>query len=258
MRLRPYAVIVGFFLVLCLITSGGNMAVAQQSNNNQGQLAMTPASVPSVVTASDADSRESFIKGLNLRVFEAAQGQIASCVGDEQCLKNANEIKAWLCAANACDVTDNSQSPMECFGGDLPDNSDTSKEQVNGLICSLIKSPSQDTRHAVIASFPSNEDNLVKNGAFLLALKGSADLCEQYIKNYVGAYGPKWNNEWYVDLSGCRILAHESTREQEEKDFFNWYGVTKGLAKCSEIKNSEMRNECYVPGATATLASYAK
>ena len=85
-----------------------------------------------------------------------------------------------------------------------------------------------------------------------MALKGSAESCENYIKSYVGAYGygSQWNYRWYRALSGCRILAHESTREQEEKDFYTWLGVVREAgAPCPDIVNSELRNACSVPGA---------
>lgn len=89
-----------------------------------------------------------------------------------------------------------------------------------------------------------------------MALKGSAESCENYIKSYVGAYGygSQWNYRWYRALSGCRILAHESTREQEEKDFYTWLGVVREAGDpCSDIVNSELRNACSTPGARFLL-----
>ena len=97
---------------------------------------------------------------------------------------------------------------------------------------------------------------MVENGAYLLAFKGEANSCQDFIKSYVGAYGPNWNFKWYRAMSGCRILAHESTREKEEKDFYTWFGAEQGLNDCSGIVNSELKAACNTKGAASPKPSY--
>jgi hypothetical protein len=128
------------------------------------------------------------------------------------------------------------------------------------LICPFIKFHSAQTRKAlvrVLSDPNATEDNVLEDGASLMAFR-SAKSCEDYIKNYVGPYGPQWKLRWYMAISGCRILAHERTRQEEEKDFSTWFGVVKGSGNCSDIINSEMRRACSAPGATSPIPVYGK
>ncbi len=72
--------------------------------------------------------------------------------------------------------------------------------------------------------------------------------CENYIKSYVGT---QWSWKWYREVPGCRILARERTRAQEEKDFLIWLGVTKGVGECFDIVNKGMRRFCYDPNVVS-------
>ena len=197
---------------------------------------------------------------LHLRTFEAATGDLSLCAGDKDCFKYAKEIKAWVCAADVCERKATSKKPLDCWVGGLREYSKEVIDQTNPLMCPALNSPSLETRRAVLSHLPrwdvEGEDTFVEYGAYLMALKGSAASCEDYIKNYVGAYGPQWKFKWYRMLSGCRILAHERTREQEEKDFYTWFRVVQGSGHCSDIVNSEMRKACNAPQAASPGPSF--
>jgi len=244
-----------FIFLLFVASAGGSMAVAQQDSNNQDQPLMTPVSGP--VTNEPTDSRKFLVDQLDLRMYEAAVGDLSLCADDKICLKHAKRVKSWLCAASVCDGTDKSKEPIACFDG-FSNPSIKVLDQIDASICPFIKFPSAETGRALLIHNPDMpEDDLIKVGASLLAIKRSVASCEDYIKNYVGPYGgPKWNYQWYRDLSGCRILAHKSTREQEERDFYTWLGVVQGLGNCSDIVNSEMRKACNAPGAISPAPVY--
>ena len=108
-----------------------------------------------------------------------------------------------------------------------------------------MQSPGEKTRKAIIEAFPdTTEKGLVEGVAFVYAYKGDVTACQNEIKKYVGPYSSLWNVDWYIDMSGCQILAKKRTREDEEKDFASW------LAKdCSKIINTEMRQACEASGA---------
>ena len=183
-------------------------------------------------------------------MFEAATGDLKLCEGQKDCLIDAKELRPWLCAQAVCEGTDKSKVPTACFGGTFKKFSQDDLGQINAAICPVIKSPGPDTRKAFLAHLPhTQEGNVVRFEAFLLAIKGSAESCKEAIRNFVGPYGPNWDYKWYKAISGCRILGHERTRAQEEKDFFIWSGVAQGYNKCSDISNVEMRDACYAPGS---------
>ncbi len=256
MSLRSGVVVIGLFVLFFITGAGGNMAAAQQDSNNQGQPLMTPVSGP--VANEPADSRESFVHRLGLRIYEAETGNLSLCAEDKFCLEDANYFKSWLCAASVCNGTDKSKKPIACFSKKASDKfSIEVTDQIDASICPFIKSPNAKTRQALLIHMPSNmEDELLDIGAYLLALKGSAASCEDYIKNYAGAYGPQWEYQWYRAMSGCRILTHESTREQEEEDFYTWFKVAQGSGHCSNIMNSEMRKACNALGSTLPALVY--
>ncbi len=235
--------------------AGGSMAVAQQGSNNQDQPLMTPVSGPAA--NQPTDSRKFFVDQLGLKMYEAAVGNLSLCADDKSCLKFVDSIKEELCIIAVCDGTDKSKKPADCFKGMSDRFSKKVLDQINQLSC---KSPSPEKRRAVlnIPGLGNNEDGLVEGGAYQMALKGSALSCENYIKDYVGAYGSQWNYKWYRALSGCRILAHERTRKQEEKDFYTWFGVAQRSGNCSDIVNSEMRNACNAPGAASPVPLFAQ
>ena len=241
-----------FIALLLLAGANGQMAEAQQGNN--AQQIMTPV-----------DPRQILINKLDLKNYEALKGDWSLCVCDTGCLEDVKDMKYWVCLSAVCGGTDKSKKPFECFKELANKYTQDVQDQINASICALIESPSSLTRRAVLGHFlntKSDHDSedmmehyLIEFGAYLMAAKGSAESCEDYIKNYVGPYGSQWNSEWYKELSGCRILAGERTRAQEEKDFYTWFGVVQGSGNCSDIVNSEMRKACSAPGATSPLPS---
>ena len=251
MRLYPTVMIVKLLVVLCFVSVCGGMAVADKS-----QSSMISMAVPKGTDADGASqaSRQELVNVLDLRMYSAATGDLSMCGEDRDCFKHAKGAKSLLCAASVCDGGDKSKTPIACIMGDFEKYSSQLQKQIDPLICQLIKSPSADTRRAILALIPgTTEDKLVENGAYLMALKGTAAACEGYIKNYVGAYGPQWKYQWYRALSGCRILARESTIEMEEKDFYTWFGVGQGLSHCSDIIGEEMRKACDAPQAASPI-----
>lgn len=264
MSLRFCIVVIRLSVLLLLASVFTSMAVAQQDANvnSQEKLLTVPAvDVNMPIVNQATDSNGSLVDMLELKMYEVAAGDLLTCVdGGKYCLEHAESIKGLLCAANACNGTDNSTGPVDCFERIAQRYSVEKKEQFNSALCSLIKSPSAETRRVMLNYVPEEgtEDRLVEHGAYLMALKESALSCEDYIKNYVGGYGSQWNQKWYRALSGCRILAHESTREQEEKDFHTWFRVVQGVDNCSNILNSEMRDACSAPGAASPAPSFIK
>ena len=251
----------GLYL-LFLASVGGSLGLAQQDANNQELQIMTPVSGPSgSVAEGPTDSRESFVDQLDLKMYEAAAGNLSLCGDDQDCLEDVKNIKSWLCAAGVCDGKDKSKNVVDCFGGEASKYFQKAPNQTASLFCSLIKSPSTVTRQAFLSNISGpnvSEGPIVEYGAYLMSLKVSAVSCENYIKDYVGAYGPQWTLKWYRALSGCRILAGESTRDLEEKNFSTWFRVAQGSGSCSDIFISEMRNACNAPGAASSMPSSAQ
>ena len=189
-----------------------------------------------------------------LRPYEAAAGDSSACKGDDDCLAHANAIKNLLCIADGCNGTNKTKGPTACIKKLLAGQPLSQQEGIADAICAVIKSPGPKTRQALLKySSHSKEGDVMEFQAYISALKGSARDCEESIKNYVGPYGPQWNDKWYRAMSGCRILAKERTREQEEKDFSTWFGVKQGSDGCSSIVNTEMRNACSTPTATTPI-----
>jgi hypothetical protein len=253
---------VAVIVLLFFASAGGSLGLAQQEANNQDQQIMTPVSGPSGSAGEEAtDSRKLLVDRLNLKTFEAMLGDLSLCGEDNICLRQVEEVKSLVCVAGVCDGTNKSKKPVDCIKEISGKYSKEIEDQINSSMCSLIESPSHVTRQAFLGHFSdpdATEDELVEYGAYLLALKGSAGPCEDSIKNYVGTYLPQWNYQWYRALSGCRILAHETTRDLEEKGFYTWFGVVRGSGSCSDISISEMRDECNAPGAASPVPSPAQ
>jgi hypothetical protein len=192
-----------------------------------------------------------FYEHLHLRTYEAAAGDLSLCANEPDCIKYATEIKSWVCASGVCDGTDKSKRPLDCWGDRLSEYSKQVLDQVDPLMCPLIKFPNAKTRQAVLTHFPGwdveGEDTLIEYGAYLLAFKGSAASCEDYIKDYVGASGPRWKFKWYRAISGCRIIAGAATRGMEEKDYYTWFKAARGSGNCSGIVNGQLRRACSDP-----------
>lgn len=261
MNFRVSMMVIGLLVLNAIVVeaqfiandTGNIMEETEQSAEPREQSLTTPAEI--LVPASVIDQAvKSNVDRLHLNMYEAAAaGDLSLCGDDTICLKHAKDIKSWICGAAVCDGTDTSKKPVDCFEGASDPESKEDRDQRNSSLCSLIKTPSSETRRNLLThmGYLEYEDNFVESEAYLMALKGSAVSCESYIKDYVGPYGgPQWNYRWYRALSGCRILAHESTREQEEKDFYTWFGVLREVGDpCLDIVNSELRNACSTPGA---------
>jgi hypothetical protein len=229
-------------LLMCFV-AGGPMAMAQQGDENQGSTASPPMSVLPQFQP-NPDPR---IRNLNLDIFEyALEGPAPSC--GKKCPEDVAWVEAWSCIVKACG-TDGDNRSMNCLKHFSKPVDDLSKKELgNKLLCDIVKSPGVDTRKALIksfSSFASKEDGLVEGIAYVDAFEGKVTACQAEIKSYVGPYGPAWNTRWYRDMSGCRILSKQSTRQAEEKDFSKWLE-----GNCSKIVNPDIRNACYAPGAT--------
>lgn len=223
-----------------------------QPTENQDQPLTAPTAIPPQPVGSPSIDSQIKIKvdGWDFAQYQAAAiGELSACGDDERCLEYAKRIQAWFCADAVCKGTDTSKKPLDCFIEKslvMEDSYPDSRDQINLSVCQLITTPNSETRQNLMKYIPDqDEDGLVRQVAHIFALKGSAVLCEQHIKDYVGAHGPQWNHQWYVALSGCRILAQESTPEQEAKDFHTWSAVSlKKEKSCSDIVSSELRSAC--------------
>ena len=225
MSLFSCRIIFWMFVVLFNVSIVASYAVAQQDVNNKQQQIMSPVSGPS--------GAEIFISNLNLKMYDGAAAKDASvCGNNEECAKEVKNMEYLICVVDACETTEKNTEPMGCAKEMFANYTQEEKGPINGTICSWMKYPNTETRQAFLKYLPKDihEDDLVELEADSWALKGSSAPCEQHIKNYFGAYGPQWTQAWYRAMSGCRILAHERTREQEEQDFSAWYGVKGGSA----------------------------
>jgi len=246
-------------ICLLVFTSGASLALAQQDAKSLEKSAIntpiSPLNQSEAKVLSIKDTKKIFVDRLDLKMYEAASGDLSLCADDQQCISKAKIMKAWFCAASACDGNDKSIEPIDCLKN--LDNHESTSDllQINRLICPYLKTPNIDTRRALLSHMQTKEDKLVEIEAYLLALKGSAVSCENYIKDYVGAYGSNWNLQWYRAMSGCNILAGKTTVKQEEADIGTYIGVTLGSGQCSSIVNSEMRKSCDTPGTTLTMIS---
>lgn len=229
---------------------------ANSTMEEAGQSAET-SEHPLAAPMPNRDFIKSAVDQFHLNIFEAVMGDMSLCGDDDICLRKAKRIvESWMCAAAICREPSVGKRPVDCF--DVADYSKEIRDQINALICPLIKTPSSEIRKTIlhlvqIEDSTANEDEMVRYGAYLLALdsEGSAAACVNYIKDYVGEYNSsRWGPRWYSALSGCRILAQESTREEEEQDFSRWLGVLWGAGgSCLDIVNSELRKACSM-GAT--------
>ncbi|MDE2214047.1 MAG: hypothetical protein KGJ61_02865 [Candidatus Omnitrophica bacterium] len=243
-------------MLLSLAAGGAGVAGAQQNADNQSQPPMSPAIDLDSIPAATVDPRQALMEQLHFNAFQAAKGGLSLCGGDEGCLSKAKGIRRWICAYTACQGN-TGKEPTECFYKQISQYPLKTQEELASLICPVLNSPGAGTRQAFFTHVPDfskdDEGDTVAEIAYVLALKGSASSCEEYVKDYVGPYGPNWNFNWYRALSGCRILADVRTPEQESKDFYTWFGVAQGTGSCSDIVNSEMRDACNAPGAGSPI-----
>jgi hypothetical protein len=191
-------------------------------------------------------SEKAFIKNLHLNVYKAAQGDLPSCGDDRVCREQAKMIQELSCVIDVCDGKAGARRPIECFDEDLEVDKRGGVDLVDQLSCKMVQAPDLETRRKILKVFPEDtEANIMRWSAYAFALNGDAASCQKYIKNYVGPYNSNWSFQWYAVLSGCRIIAFESTLEEEEKDFAMWLH-----GDCSKIAHSELRNACNTPGTS--------
>ena len=241
MSLRSCVMAMGLFVLLFIVNAGGSMALAQQGNETQGSTASPPMSlVPQ--SQQGLDRR---VIDLNLEAFDAATGIPLSC-GDscpKELMDQASWVKAWSCIAKACS-TEGEKRPTDCLKN-LAGQVDLSQNGGDKLICNMVESPGAETRQALMKVFPAaKEVGFVEGMAFIYAFEGNVMACQKEIKDYVGPYGPAWNDRLYKDMSGCSILSKNNTREEAEKDFSSWLG-----GDCLKIVNTEIRKACSAPGS---------
>lgn len=197
------------------------------------------------------------VEQLNLKLFDAADGELSICLGEAPCLYFAQQIKAWRCASNVCEQGDGLARSAGCFADQFRSYSDEDQTKISQAICSIVKSPTKETRISLLDLVPDmSEHVLIENSAYLWAFKKNVDQCVAVIKDYVGEFGPNWNFRWYRALSGCRILAQESTRVKEEKDYHKWLSIQRGEGQCSDIKIKTLREACEAPGSAYPKPGY--
>ena len=193
-----------------------------------------------------------------LRVYEATIKQDQSlCEQDEYCLDHMRYYRSLVCIDEVCNSKDKSKRSVDCAPAFAALYSPEIQVKVSGALCSLINYPGAATRAAYLSLVvDETEGEAVELGGYLMALKGSAALCQEYIRQYVGVWGPAWNFQWVRALSGCRILAKERTRAEEEKDLNIWLGAAPGAGHCLDIVNSDMREACSATGAKPPNPAY--
>ncbi len=227
-----------------------HQGLAQEDQQARAAAPTTPpvntmATIAANAAIKDSQLKARLVAGLDLKVLDD-MGDAVVCGNGSQC----SYIARLQCIRHACEAVE-SKNPVACFNefnGDM--------KLGNDLLCKSLDSPSVGTIKALVSVIPdATEAESVRSIALILAIKGSATQCQEEVKKFVGPYGKKWNKEWFVTMSGCRILAKERTREEEEEDYATWIDVDAGKKACSEIINVEMFNACSAPGAIAPISS---
>ncbi|MBL8014020.1 MAG: hypothetical protein JNN05_09255 [Candidatus Omnitrophica bacterium] len=186
---------------------------------------------------------QTMVNLLHLNIYEAAMGDLSICKEDTVCLRHAQRIKDLKCAFDRC--TDQGNRPINCFGELQKSLPKEKLDKLDSLVCPLLRSPSDKIKkEASDQQKDFNEEYLAESQAYLMAMNGSADQCENHIKEFFGAFGPKWTYKAYKALAGCRILSGKSTVAQEERNFYIWYG-TQTKWQCANIINNDIRLSCY-------------
>jgi hypothetical protein len=241
MTFRSSLIFIGLTVLLCLTHAGGKTALAQDAGN---QPPMTSVSDTSAGDANaPVDPKAEYIKMLHLKDFEASLGNLSLCADDPTCLRNAKLFNSLLCAAGACQ-SNRGKKAIDCFEAGFKQSPQEVRDQIESSMCAMIESPSAETRQAFLSHISDDqdtkEDTLIEYVAYILAEKGSGAKCEKYINDNMSTK----DIEQYRALSGCRILSHQSSREQEEKDYSAWYDVDQGSGRCVNILNTDMRSAC--------------
>ena len=238
------------FSVLTLAMAG--YVAAQEDHQAKAAAPTTPpvhtmASIAANKAISDAQKKEYLIKKLNLKRYDESDAQI--CAADKRCAF----VSGLRCAISACS-SEGSKKPNVCFNrleGDI--------NLLNDLVCKVAVNPQVENIKAFLKVFPEKDEiDFVGGIALVQAIKGNAAVCQDMIKQTLGPYGKNWERNSFIDMSGCRILAKERTRQEEEEDYATWIDVDSGIKTCSEIINVEMFNACSAPGSVSPFSSKAK
>jgi len=200
-------------------------------------------------------SEEDYISRLHLYDFQAALKDPSICAQDQDCLKKIKVINTLECIITACGK-DAAKESEACVSEKFNDLRLDQKEKISTDICAWVKSPSAATRNNLKndAEDRLEDENLVLAQAYISAMNGSGDACQQTVKDYMGPYGPKWDRQWYAILSECRILSHQRSVDQEKSDYLAWYKVEQGTGQCAGIINEEMRSACSNADAPSPIA----
>lgn len=241
-----------FFAFALLTLSMTGLVAAQEDQQVKAAAPTTPpvntmASIAANKVISVNQRKESLLKTLNLKRFDDIDDE--ACAADENCVV----IKRVHCIASACEPTGN-KNPTACFK-DFKGDARVRDE----LICKTAVSPDSQNRKELLAVLEdNNEGDLIPGVALIQAVKGNSATCQDLVKKFVGPYGNGWNKDWYVVMSGCRILAKERTIKEEDDDYATWADVDAGNKTCSEIINVEMFNACSAKGAASPFSSKDK
>lgn len=204
-------------VMLILLLVAVHEVSAQQNLPHDAGAAYTPpvttmATIAANKAITDATRKERLVAGLGLKGFEEP--------GDAGCQdKGCLEMGVNRCIANACGQ-DGSKDPSACFP--------LKKNQVqaaNQLICNAVNSPSSENRKKLAELFKDKEADILPVIALVQAIRGSSVGCQQVVKDFVGPYGKEWTKDFFILMSGCRIVTKERTREDEEVDFTTWIDV---------------------------------
>ncbi len=254
MRHHVYTVILGVLLVVGPYGIGIAEQDAPKPQDSQAGMTMAPTSepVPMPAILNAPVSHDYLVSEIGLMAFEAALGDLSMCGSDRKCLKYGPRVKAWICLGAVCSGEDKSKQPIECSKALLEEYPKEIHDQINAALCPVIESPTPEARKALLQYIPDMGDHkIVEYRAYVMAVRESSQACIDFIKDYVGPYGPQWTYVWYRALSGCRILSKERTRADEENDIKAWLRVIEKRGDCSQIVDNEMRSACETPGATS-------
>ncbi|MBP6342942.1 MAG: hypothetical protein KA403_03305 [Candidatus Omnitrophica bacterium] len=232
------ALIICLVLCSCFLTSSGaenaapEMSVAQSDSPKESQsVVVTPI--------------EFYINLLNLKIYDAVLTDVSACKDDQECLQEAARLKSWKCVSEVCGGTNKEISnASQCFGSKPDEIPQEQWNTVGSKLCGLLAGSNPKEIKQTLNFLPdADEPDLVRSVAVAKALKGSASACTDYIKEFIGAYGRDTSLEWFKTRAGCRILAKETTREQEERDFYIWLGVYRNF-NCAAFFNAALSPAC--------------
>lgn len=202
----------------------------------------TLASIAANRAISQAKRKEWVAPRINLQMFDDSDKE--ACAKDKLCKR----ILKMRCYVAACD-----QPGVKSMSACVDPGSEILKIHAE-TICAYNTKNSLETAKAILQADPSaTQDDIVRSIALMQAIKGDSQACQDTIKKFVGPYGSSWNKDWYVAMSGCRILSKERSIDEENNDFSAWVGAVMKQNICADIVNTEMFNACSAPGAVPPI-----